>query len=73
MSSDLVLLMMKTEIRSSGMKTRDDYRKLINVRIESIVRSLPQDLTIISGENEVIQTNKYLLSRDSGDSRDSRE
>ena len=48
------LLMMKI--------TEDNYKKSINERIESIVGALPQDLTIISGGNEEIQTNKYLLS-----------
>ena len=40
----------------------DDHKKHINEAVNSIVTNLPYDLTIISGENEEIQANKYLLS-----------
>merc|ERR1712110_741563 len=39
-----------------------DYQKYISLAVRSTLTNLPRDLTIISGENEEIQTNKYLLS-----------
>ena len=51
--------MMKQKlIQNSG----DYYKKHINTAIDSIVADLPHDITIISGENDVITANKYLLS-----------
>ena len=51
--------MMKQKlIQNSG----DYYKKHINTTIDSIVADLPHDITIISGENDAITANKYLLS-----------
>ena len=40
----------------------EDFQKNINQAVRNIVRDLPLDVTIVSGANEEIQTNKYLLS-----------
>ena len=55
----ITVKMMKQKIlQNSG----DCYKKRINTAIDSIVTNLPHDITIISGENDAITANKYLLS-----------
>ena len=53
--------MMKT-VSIQDIGEDNNYRTRIKETIESIARTHPQDVAIISGENEEIQTNKYLLS-----------
>ena len=52
--------MTKSDFIKTGVT--ENFEKNIAEAVKSILTDLPVDVTIISGENEEIQTNKYILS-----------